>query len=60
MQIETIQKLVEKRNVVWAEIAEWRIIHIVVGCNGVKVYIISVYEPEEAKFEENFKIRRTK
>lgn len=43
---------------IWTKVANKRILHIVVGFDGMNIYIISVYIPDKTKFERNFKIRR--
>ena len=45
---------------IWARLMNDKIIHIVVGCDQKSIYIISVYIPNELKFEKEFKIRRKK
>ncbi|WP_304068324.1 DUF4258 domain-containing protein [Megamonas hypermegale] len=35
-----------------------RIIHVVVGINNIKLYLITAYEPDPDKWEDNFKKRK--
>lgn len=35
-----------------------RVLHIVVGCDNIKMYMITVYYPNTEKFEDGFKVRR--
>ena len=35
-----------------------RILHIVVGCDTINIYIITAYYPDTKKFEEDLKTRR--
>lgn len=35
-----------------------KILHIVAGCDNMKIYVITVYYPDTKKFEDNLKTRR--
>lgn len=35
-----------------------KILHIVAGCDNMKIYVITVYYPEIKKFEDDLKTRR--
>ena len=45
---------------IWSNVLMEKIIHIVVGICDEYIRIITVYIPNETKFEANFKIRRGK
>ena len=35
-----------------------KILHIVAGCDNMKIYVITVYYPDTKKFEDDLKTRR--
>lgn len=44
--------------ILWINIQEDGVIHVVVGFNGRKIIIISAYHPDEEHWEDDFKTRK--
>lgn len=46
--------------ILWIDITEDNVLHVVIGYNGRKIIIISAYHPQKELWSDDYKKRRTK